>query len=500
MASISALSAVSAITLQVLRLSVDLIKVASTAATSTGENDNASSDNNNNSNTNGSNSNDNDNNNSNSNTTDDNTAPEKTASEPTESSNQQDALSQPLLSAPDVENAVPAPSSDSDNNQEADGNNANNVHSNATRFGMFLWAWSGVMFLITLVFFKRHSHLIVYPKSLLLGTVIMMKLETICHCLDTDRLRYGIFPKTFRLTSLVILWSAFLSHLVNFYRSSSSTNPRWYNVNNLLLADLTLVVLFAVIDGWLANKHPTPARRKFLTDAANKPTLSPRALLTLIKPYVWPDATSESAFWNRVRAITTWFCVILSKACNLATPLLLGQASTALAHQDYMSTVKFTIGYSVLAFLGTTFKECQSLVYLKVGQAAFVQLSETAFDHLHHLSLDWHLRKKLGEVLRSMDRGILACDTLMKYLFLWLIPALMECLLVTIIFATYFRFFPMAVAVFYFAFAYIVWTIVVTLWRKKFRKALVKHDNGKEYIIWHFLETCVVHDFTIPGY
>lgn len=119
-------------------------------------------------------------------------------------------------------------------------------------------------------------------------------------------------------------------------------------------------------------------------------------------------------------------------------------------------------------------------MYLKVAQAAFIQLSETVFVHLHQLSLDWHLTKKLGEVMRSMDRGIAACDTLMKYLFLWLIPALTECLVVCIIFATYFHYAPLALCVFYFVWIYIVWTILVTLWRKKYRKAVVKSDNE-----WH---------------
>ncbi len=53
----------------------------------------------------------------------------------------------------------------------------------------------------------------------------------------------------------------------------------------------------------------------------------------------------------------------------------------------------------------------QSLVYHKVAQAAFVQLSKVLFYHLHSLSVDWHLMKKLGEAIRSMDRGIFACDT-----------------------------------------------------------------------------------------
>jgi ABC-type transport system involved in Fe-S cluster assembly fused permease/ATPase subunit len=134
----------------------------------------------------------------------------------------------------------------------------------------------------------------------------------------------------------------------------------------------------------------------------------------------------------------------------------------------------------MIQFFGSVFREGQSLVYLKVAQAAFIQLSETTFVHLHQLSLDWHLQKKLGEVVRSMDRGIDACDTLMKYLFLWLVPALAECLVVCIIFATYFHYAPLAFCVFYFVWIYIVWTILVTLWRKKFRKAVVKSDNE-----WH---------------
>ena len=211
-----------------------------------------------------------------------------------------------------------------------------------------------------------------------------------------------------------------------------------------------------------------------------KKQLSTAALWKLLKPYFWPDETSETAATNRIRAVFTWVCVIFSKVCNLVSPILLGWAMTALATQDYKTCIVYSIWYSFIGLIGAALKEGQSLVYLKVAQAAFVQLSETTFEHLHSLSLDWHLRKKLGEVIRSMDRGIDACDTLMKYLFLWLVPALAECLVVCIIFATYFSYLPMAVAVFYFVWVYIVWTILVTLWRKKFRKAVVQSDNE-----WH---------------
>ena len=160
--------------------------------------------------------------------------------------------------------------------------------------------------------------------------------------------------------------------------------------------------------------------------------------------------------------------------------MVLGWASTALAHEQYSDTIKYSILYAMIGFLGAAFKEGQSLVYLRVAQAAFVQLAETTFAHIHSLSLDWHMQKKLGQVIRSMDRGIGACDTLMKYLFLWLVPAMFECIVVCVIFATYFSYLPLAISVFYFIWVYVVWTILLTLWRKKFRKNVVKSDND-----WH---------------
>lgn len=280
---------------------------------------------------------------------------------------------------------------------------------------------------------------------------------------DFQRSRFGAVQRFFNTLTAVILWAG----------STVSDEAAW-----VLPTLLFCYILFTILEA-CATRYPTASRRP-----SGKPALSGRAVLVLLKPYFWPDATDSSAIVNRVRAILTWVCVILSKVANLSSPIFLGWASTALTRQQYALAAKYSCAYALIGFLGSTFREGQSLIYLKVAQAAFVQLSEVAFAHLHSLSLDWHLKKKLGEVLRSMDRGIAACDTLMKYLFLWLVPALAEAAVVCIIFATYFDYWPMALAVFYFVFVYIVWTILVTLWRKKFRKAVVESDNE-----WHDLST-----------
>lgn len=60
----------------------------------------------------------------------------------------------------------------------------------------------------------------------------------------------------------------------------------------------------------------------------------------------------------------------------------------------------------------------QSIVYLKVKQQANIQLAVHAFSQIHSLSLNWHLSKKIGNVIRSMDRGTAAADTLVKFLYM----------------------------------------------------------------------------------
>lgn len=137
-----------------------------------------------------------------------------------------------------------------------------------------------------------------------------------------------------------------------------------------------------------------------------KARLSFKSLALMLKPYFWPDKTSSSAMLNRTLAVLTWVCVVGSKISSLSSPIILGRASTALSHQLYHDTAKYIVVYVAINFVGVLCKEGQRMLYLKVSQAAFVQLSEIVFKHLHSLSLDWHLNKKLGEGTISGQRRV----------------------------------------------------------------------------------------------
>ena len=82
-----------------------------------------------------------------------------------------------------------------------------------------------------------------------------------------------------------------------------------------------------------------------------------------------------------------------------------------------------------------------------------------------------------GSVMKSMDRGVEAANSLVSYLFLFLLPAVMECLAVVILFFLQFKQYTLGIVVFVGVGLYSVCTIYITQWRKKFRVQTNKHDN-----------------------
>jgi ATP-binding cassette, subfamily B, heavy metal transporter len=212
-------------------------------------------------------------------------------------------------------------------------------------------------------------------------------------------------------------------------------------------------------------------------DKTPSKSLTIKELMLVLGPFFWPNEGTDGAVVNRIRSTLTWVCVGLSKTCSLISPLYLSSGTNNLTHGNY-SVAATNIGiFCALRFLSSFFKEMQSIVFLKVKQQAYIQLAETTFAHLHELSLNWHLTKKTGNVIRSMDRGTEAASQLVSNVFLFLGPAILECIAVCIIFFTHFKSVPLGCLIITAVAVYILNTIVVTKWRKKFREATNKHDN-----------------------
>jgi hypothetical protein len=112
--------------------------------------------------------------------------------------------------------------------------------------------------------------------------------------------------------------------------------------------------------------------------------LSVWQVISTLKPYFWPRQQK-----GRIAVCLTWAFVAGSKVAGVIAPLYIAKATNALTEGDIKGSMIASIGYGCLLFAAKVLKEFQGLVYLGVSQAAFTDLSEDVFCHVHELSLQW---------------------------------------------------------------------------------------------------------------
>ena len=134
---------------------------------------------------------------------------------------------------------------------------------------------------------------------------------------------------------------------------------------------------------------------------ASRPTrdMSFVDFVTILWPYFWP-----SGVLNRLSALSCFLLLGCSKVCGILSPLYLGRATDLLLRGDF--PWQPILLFAFLRFGSSACDEMQRLVYLRTKEVAYRQIAGTTFAHLHSLSLHWHISKRSGVVLRSMDRGI----------------------------------------------------------------------------------------------
>ena len=79
--------------------------------------------------------------------------------------------------------------------------------------------------------------------------------------------------------------------------------------------------------------------------------------------------------------------------------------------------------------------------------------------------------------MKSMDRGVDAANSLVTYMFLFLIPAMAECLAVSILFFAHYAQWQLGALVLLGVALYAIVTIALTTYRRRFREQTNKHDN-----------------------
>jgi len=197
-----------------------------------------------------------------------------------------------------------------------------------------------------------------------------------------------------------------------------------------------------------------------------------------VVPYLWPAGQA----WVKWRVVIAVASLILAKLVAVATPMILGAAVDSLSGKDAGYSVfvlgagGLTIAYGVSRVLDSGFQQLRDVVFAKVGQRALRRVGIETFQHIHNMSLRYHLSRKTGGLSRVMERGVKGVAFLLRFLLFSIGPLLLQLVLISGALAAFFDLRYLLVIVVAIV-AYVWFTAVVTEWRVKIRKEMNDQDN-----------------------
>ncbi len=199
-----------------------------------------------------------------------------------------------------------------------------------------------------------------------------------------------------------------------------------------------------------------------------------RTIRTLV-PYLWP----RNAPNLRLRVLVALAFLVAAKLTNVTVPIFYKNAVDALSGEAAVVVavpIALLFGYGLARVLAQAFGELRDAVFAKVGQRAVRQAALKTFQHLHRLSLRFHLNRKTGGISRAIERGVRGIEFLLSFMLFNILPTFLEILLVCGILWSLYSFW-FALVTFVTISGYIFWTLVVTEWRLKFRRRMNETDS-----------------------
>jgi len=183
----------------------------------------------------------------------------------------------------------------------------------------------------------------------------------------------------------------------------------------------------------------------------------------------------------KARIIFTVICLVMAKVANLGVPILLKQIVDAMSIQSIAKAllvvpVSLIVAYGLLRLSASLFSELRELIFSKVTEQAVRQVGLQVFNHLHALSLRFHLSRQTGGMTRDIERGTRGIQSLISFSLYSIIPTLIELALVLGYFS-YAYDIAFVLVTFVALVCYVVFTVKVTEWRTHFRREMNSLDS-----------------------
>jgi ATP-binding cassette subfamily B protein len=168
--------------------------------------------------------------------------------------------------------------------------------------------------------------------------------------------------------------------------------------------------------------------------AATLPQESPKAaepaptgdagVVRKLLPYLWE---------YRGRVLLAMAFLVTAKLANLSVPLVMKAIVDGLSGPRAVLAVPVLLlaSYGILRLSSTLFNELRDVVFVKVAQRAMRRIGLEVFEHMHSLSLRFHLERQTGGLTRDIERGVRGISTLLNFMVFSVLPTFFEIALVT---------------------------------------------------------------------
>jgi ATP-binding cassette, subfamily B, heavy metal transporter len=202
-------------------------------------------------------------------------------------------------------------------------------------------------------------------------------------------------------------------------------------------------------------------------------------------PYIWPSNRRDL----KLRVAIAMVLLLLAKLATIAVPFTFKWATDALAGQggaaDSSSSwltwviaapILMTIAYGGMRITMAAFTQMRDGVFANVSMNAVRRLAFMVFEHMHLLSLRFHLERKTGGLTRVLERGRNAIETIVRMVLLQAIPTVIELTMVVVVLLFQFdwRYVAVIIAT---VICYTGFTYLATEWRIGIRRRMNDSDT-----------------------
>jgi len=201
--------------------------------------------------------------------------------------------------------------------------------------------------------------------------------------------------------------------------------------------------------------------------------------------YMWPAGRADL----RLRVLLAIGALLVSKVATTLVPFaykgvidsLDGSGEHGALILGLSVPIALVVAYALGNVIDAGFQQLRDVLFASVGQHAVRKLALETFQHLHRLSLRFHLARRTGGLSRVIERGTKGIETIVRFTMLNIMPTLVEFAITAVIFAWMFGWSYLGVLV-VMVWAYLYFTIKASNWRIAIRRDMNESDtdaNGK---------------------